>query len=141
MLAFHPSQIMNKSNDAISEVEAKDKAEVEEESDPRGVERKEPDGREDDENNIVDVRSEDAMLGYNSFSFKTMLEVEVQDLRIELDAKDEVIEGLRTKLNVRDDVIERQKIELKKMEKKYYELQDQFKKNGAIMTSSCIHQE
>ena len=137
MLAFHPSQIMNKSNYAISEVEA----EVEEEPDPRGVERKEPDGREDDENNIVDVQSEDAMLGYNSFSFKTMLEVEVQDLRIELDAKDEVIEGLRTKLNVRDDVIERQKIELKKMEKKYYELQDQFKKNGTIITSSCIHQE
>ena len=53
-----------------SEIEAEDKAEVEEESDPRGAERKEPDGRED-ENNRVDVQSEDAVLGYNSFSFKS----------------------------------------------------------------------
>ena len=122
VLSFDQSQILKKTTDEISNPQSVEEVECH----PLGVERREPEGRADDQNNIVDVQREDAVVEYKSFSFTSMLEQEVQDLRTELDAKDVVIE--------------RQKIE-KKMEKKYYELQDQMNKIGSIVASSCIHQE
>ena len=125
-LRFDQRQILNLSNlsnDAISSKSVEKKVG----SDPPLVERKEPEGRADDQNNIVDVQEEDTVEEYKSIRFSSLLELEVQDLRAELDAK--------------DDVIERLKLQNKKMEKKYYDLQDQFEKIGSIVESACVHQE
>ena len=97
VLSIDKSQISNKSTNVISNLQSVEEVE----SDPLVVERREPDGRADDQNNLVDVQREDAVVEYKSFSFKSMLEQEVRDLRTELDAKDVVIE--------------RQNIEKKKM--------------------------
>ena len=93
-------------------------------SDRGCLESKEPEGKADDENNVVDVQKEDVALEYKSVRFSALLEEEIKDLRAELDYKDEEIE--------------RQKSQTKKMEKKYFELQTQLEK---LVSSHCIHKE
>ena len=68
----------------------------------------------------VDVQREDVVAESKGFSFISLLEEEVRDLRAELDAKEEVIE--------------RQMIENKEMEDKLKEVAD-------LVSSSLIHGE
>ena len=119
LLKFDQSQILKKSNEKISNKFLKEVR-----SDRGCLERKEPEGRADDENNVVDVQKEDVALEYKSVRFSALLEEEIKDLRAELDYKDEEIE--------------RQKSQTKKMEKKYFELQTQLEK---LVSSYCIHKE
>ena len=112
-LAFDRSQIFDKSSDAISVKSAEGVG-----SEPcGGVERKEPPGMSDDQNNTVEVQREDAVV---ESSFISMLEEEIRDLRNELESKDEVIE--------------RQTTQNEKME-------DQLKQIDYIVSSSLIHEE
>ena len=117
LLKFGQSQILKKSNEKISNKSL-------ERSDRGCLESKEPEGRADDENNVVDVQKEDVALEYKSVRFSALLEEEIKDLRAELDYKDEEIE--------------RQKLQNKKIEKKYFELQTQLEK---LVSSHCIHKE
>ena len=112
-LALDQTQIFDKSRD-VSSVKSVDEVG----SDPRvGVEMKEPQVVSDDQNNIVDVQTEEAVV---VSSFASILEEEVRDMRNELEVKDEVIE--------------KQTIENKKMK-------EQLKEVGHIVSSSLIHEE
>ena len=112
-LALDQTQIFDKSRD-VSSVKSVDEVG----SDPRvGVEMKEPPGMSDDQNNIVEAQTEDAVV---ASSFASILEEEIRDMRNELEVKDEVIE--------------KQTMENKKMK-------EQLKEVGHIVSSSLIHEE
>ena len=103
VLAFDQRQILDKSRDAVSVQSVEEVGSVE---------------KKDDQNNTVDVQREDAVVESEGFSVRFMLEEEIKGLRRELEAKDAVRERLR--------------IQNKKMEQKYYELQLKMKKIGLI---------